>query len=111
MDLITLKKAVKLAKDFTISYVNNKIDALKGGMRYIGSVATASDLPIATDENRGHTYTTLDNGHEHVSDGEQWVDLSADLSEIKQALTNLENRVNTLETRPLCPSRGRSSDE
>lgn len=82
MDLVTLKMALKKAKEFTVEYVNNKIDAIRGGMRYIGSVDTADDLPTPSAEIHGHVYTALDTGHEHVCDSTRmiWVDLSEDLN-------------------------------
>lgn len=54
------------------------VEALKGGMTYKGSVATAEELPEAKPTNKGHVYTVIANGHEHVSDGSQWIDLSSD---------------------------------
>lgn len=84
--------AIKQAKAYTDSVFN----AIKGGMDYKGSVASAASLPTATQSIKGHVYTTTDNGHEHVCDGTTWIDLSADL-------TSLNERISVLEG-PLFPS-------
>jgi len=61
------------------------------GMTYKGSVATVSNLPAAAAANKGWVYTISANGHEHVSDGTQWVDLSADLANYQ--LQNIQRTV------------------
>lgn len=76
MEIISIGAAVKKAKEYT----DQKIATLGKGMQYKGSVATTSDLPQASNSNKGWLYTITANGHEVVSDGAQWVDLSADLS-------------------------------
>jgi len=61
-------------------YTDKIAETFAGGLKYQGSVADASKLPAASSSNKGHMYTTLNDGHEHVSDGKQWVDLGADLN-------------------------------
>lgn len=76
-----------LSKKYTASQIAAIQEAIKGGLKYQGSVATEAALPTATQDNKGHMYTTTDNGHEHVSDGTQWVDLSKDLEDKQDKLT------------------------
>lgn len=100
IDLATLT----LAKNYTNSTTQEVISKLAGGLRYQGSVDSLDDLPTPTEENKGHLYTLTTNGHEYVSDGTQWIDLSKDLDDKadKTALTaeitartNADNSLNT----------------
>lgn len=75
MDAVTLVLALKKSK----AYTDAAIAAIAKGMEYKGSVATVSDLPAASSSNKGWLYTVTANSHEYVSDGTQWVDLSADV--------------------------------
>lgn len=49
------------------------------GMEYKGSVSTVANLPTPSQDILGNVYTVVADGHEHVCDGTQWIDLSADL--------------------------------
>lgn len=79
-------KAVAVAKGFakkavteSEAYADELFEAVKDGLKYQGSVATEEDLPTPSTSIKGHFYTVLENGHEWLCDGTEWVDLSADL--------------------------------
>lgn len=71
-----------------------KIESLSP-FTYKGSVANKAALP--TNAKKGEVYTTLDDGAEYLYDGNQWVNLGADLSTIERQISEINDKLSALE--------------